>query len=797
MARASSPSTTWAWVPASRRSKGLPTRTLSGTNPLTINTVGATSITLRFRDFEATTGNGTFETGDNAGVDTVLISFTNAVGSQIQRTANLTGASNPVLSFTTAQANLDGGGTPDVMVIEASTSPTGPFTTLATATGGGAFTPAGPYSLTPYISGTTTIRYRVTAGFDVADETRNLDNVDISYSITAAPTLSNPPILLRAAQACTLPAGGSLTLSYQVTVDNPLATGIEEILNVASATCTEIPIPISDDARNIVNNPSSQSASVGDRVWIDSDGDGLLDVGEAGIPNVQVTLKDQFGTPLQMTTTDSQGRYQFTGVTPGTGYYVEVTAGLPGGLTQTNGVNNRTSAFNLAAGQTYEDADLGYRPTAGTAIIGDRVWSDADGDGIQDAGEPGVSGVTVLLYTDANGNGVIDTGESSITATTGPDGSYLFSAAATGTEDYIVYVDPNQAALTGFTLTTQDTFFFQNVANGGSYLTADVGVNSAATYTIKDRVWLDSDSDAQDDGESGIAGVTVDLLDASGNVIATTTTGADGTFSFSGVPAGVRYSWRVTDQSALLTNYFGTTSPAQAGMFQMPGVLTGNLDYTAEPTEPNFGYNLTRSVGDTVFNDLNGNGAQDPGEPGISGVQVKLYLDANNNGLIDGVAAIATLTTDANGKYLFSGLSNANYIVSIESPPAGYTYTGTGAMADSDPVAGQQNRGQHCRGCQRPHKRLPLPGEQPADPVRTALERRKSRWRRRSGRRDRLRQRDRRAVPGHQRRTGSRCRRAADRRDAHGKRRQLRLCRHPRHRNRGLHRARHGQRTAS
>ena len=60
--------------------------------------------------------------------------------------------------------------------------------------------------------------------------------------------------------------------------------------------------------------------------------------------------------------------------------------------------------------------------------IGDLVWSDTDGDGIQDAGEPGLAGVTVALL-DADGN-VVDT------VTTGADGSYLFDDLPLG--DYQV-----------------------------------------------------------------------------------------------------------------------------------------------------------------------------------------------------------------------------------------------------------------------------------------------------------------------------------------------------------------------
>ena len=48
----------------------------------------------------------------------------------------------------------------------------------------------------------------------------------------------------------------------------------------------------------------------------------------------------------------------------------------------------------------------------------------------------------------------------------------------------------------------------------------------------------------------------------------------------------------------------------------------------------NFGACLTTSpasIGGVVFNDLNGNGVQDTGEPGLGGVVV--YLDLNNSGV--------------------------------------------------------------------------------------------------------------------------------------------------------------------
>ena len=62
-------------------------------------------------------------------------------------------------------------------------------------------------------------------------------------------------------------------------------------------------------------------------------------------------------------------------------------------------------------------------------------------------------------------------------------------------------------------------------------------VHIVGTGTIGDTVWLDLDRDGTQDGlEPGIEGVTVTLRDAHGNVVATTTTDADGQYAFTDVP---------------------------------------------------------------------------------------------------------------------------------------------------------------------------------------------------------------------------------------------------------------------
>ncbi|RYY77553.1 MAG: hypothetical protein EOO69_13865, partial [Moraxellaceae bacterium] len=89
------------------------------------------------------------------------------------------------------------------------------------------------------------------------------------------------------------------------------------------------------------------------------------------------------------------------------------------------------------------------------------------------------------------------------------------------------------------------------------------------------------------------------------------------------------------------------------------------------------------AIGDYVWKDINSNGKQDAGEPGIAGVTVKLTLPN---------ATVQTKTTDGNGYYLFTGLPAGAYTVTFTTP-TGYVPTVSNAAGvddalDSDPVNG-------------------------------------------------------------------------------------------------------------
>ena len=180
---------------------------------------------------------------------------------------------------------------------------------------------------------------------------------------------------------------------------------------------------------------------IGNFVWDDVNGNGIQEAGEPGIAGVTVTLA---GAVSASTTTNGSGAYLFTGLNAGS-YTVTVTAAsLPSGFVPTltgQGTaatdNNGTPASVTLATSSSQDLTVDFGYTTGRGEIGNFVWNDLNGNGIQDVGEPGMSGVTVTL-----------SGAKSATTTTNANGAYAFTGLLAG--NYTVTV----GTVTGFNPTT-------------------------------------------------------------------------------------------------------------------------------------------------------------------------------------------------------------------------------------------------------------------------------------------------------------------------------------------------------
>ena len=474
--------------------------------------------------------------------------------------------------------------------------------------------------------------------------------------------------------------GGTSVVYVTFDVLEPLSNKLTTVTNMAyvnSATFSNgIPANTATDLASVVVQPT---AAIGDYVWRDVDGDGVQDSNEVGIANVKVVLTRPVGPPLT-NTTDSTGYYLFTGLTA-TNYTVTVlTSTLPSAtFTQTydpdTTTNNATSVTitNAPGGGPvdYLEADFGYDLPS---MISGTVWEDVDRDGspAPETGDTLFQGVTVRLFQGG-----------SLLATTNTDvnGYYQFTGNYTG--QFVVVVSNNGPLAVGTWTPSYDTddpagivstnqvTTFPAMVDGGS-ATADFSYYQLGAYDIGDTVYFDVDGDGtQDAGEEGITNITVYLYeDANANgvldagtdlLLQTQSTGADGGYLFSDWPTG-RYIV-VVDRS-------DPDLPAGATLTGDPDAVKDGrsaLSLTATDLNQDFGFYLpaSGSIGDTVWRDLNGDGVQSgPNEPGIASVTVWLYADLNGDGTFTN---LYTTTTDASGKYLFTGLPDGDYRVVVNA----------------------------------------------------------------------------------------------------------------------------------
>lgn len=345
-----------------------------------------------------------------------------------------------------------------------------------------------------------------------------------------------------------------------------------------------------------------------------------------------------------------------------------------------------------------------------------RVWRDLNADGVQEPGERGIAFVTLQLYQG-----------SQLVGTTTSDGlgNYSFNAwnvtngTATTADDglvaglpYEIRVAGNQSALASLRPTvanagTNDaldsdavatptgTAFDFTMGGGAIYPNDDFGYTTAAT--INGVAWGDANNNGiKDAKEVGLPGVTVRLLDATGNTqVATTTTAADGSYQFTGLEPGTYVVEVASTNFAAggpLAGYGSSTgAPGQAtGPFEGSktpdpnaakkgacdhGTTTASGAVQCKPVAVpagsptnnavDFGFVRAGTLSGRVFVDVNGNGQLDSEDTaGVAGVKVTAA----------GPAGVFTTTTDSTGAYSFANLPAATYTLT-ESPPAGYRTT--------------------------------------------------------------------------------------------------------------------------
>ena len=439
------------------------------------------------------------------------------------------------------------------------------------------------------------------------------------------------------------------------------------------------------------------TAALGNYVWYDNNANGLQDGGEFPVEGVLVSLYEANGDTVKVsgfpyqTYTNNLGQYYFYGLNLTTNYIVRldneaqfIGSGLLGGYVMTTqdagdntldsdaayGDNNGTdssddpeiiNAQTGAAGTIVDTYDFGFYQQA---AIGNYVWEDTNGDGGQGAGEVGVNGVKVVLY-DQNGTAIDST-------TTSADGFYAIDSILPGIY-YVEFSDyPSTSTITGKEL-TGDTETDSNVnpdgttdlfqlGSGESNLSIDMGLKPPPTdpASISGTVWDDFTKDGVNAaGEPNMEGITIQLLDADGFPVTSTTTDANGDYTFSELAPNTNYQIQVIPYDIAI-------SPTVAGA-DMDADGTG-LTATITPTNNeditgiDIGLCGIYSLGNLVWLDANENGVFDIGEATVP--DMKLYLIDG----ADGTTVLDSTVTDDNGKYLFSITTPGDYIVAIDIP---------------------------------------------------------------------------------------------------------------------------------
>ena len=337
-----------------------------------------------------------------------------------------------------------------------------------------------------------------------------------------------------------------------------------------SSTHTLTPVLNADDITVDVEDNTDQDFwyapiemwSIGDYVWHDSNGDGVQDTWESGLPMVTLNLLDNNGDPIYVvmngtipevvpsgttwaipytTQTDSNGWYIFEEL-PAWTYQVQVdTSTLPADMYQTYDADGTTAASshiseytldpieNADGVQTWvednDTQDFWYNDT-GLWSLGNYVWQDYNEDGVQDTGEPGLENITLSLldgngdpiYVNTNGDVVPSTTTWAVAYTTQTDvnGLYLFENlpswdyqvtvdASTIPTDMYQTSDYDDQATTNPTTPHTSSYTLTDVLNADGEIEwvndngdQDFGYN-LPSGSIGDTIWFDTNADGIQD----------------------------------------------------------------------------------------------------------------------------------------------------------------------------------------------------------------------------------------------------------------------------------------------------------
>ena len=442
------------------------------------------------------------------------------------------------------------------------------------------------------------------------------------------------------------------------------------------------------------------TTAISGKVYLDRDDSGVQNGTEPGIPGVIITVTDDAGTEVWSGPTAADGSYTVPGLIAGRDYVITETQ--PNGLK--DGKENTSNVITITQLPPAGSSGNNFGELA--ASLAGRVYLDQSNDG-HTASDPGLGNVQVTLSR-RDGQPVLDVlGQPvPVQSTSATDGSYAFIDLPAG--DYIVTEQLTQPVYTpagGSATTTLNGITTAGTVIGGTagVATAVRDTPSAITGVVLNAggqsvdnnfgeilpvstsgvVFFDlNNNGVQDSVDTGIGGVDIRLTgtDDQGNPVDTTVqTNPDGSFNFDGLRPG---TYTLIEPTQPTGTAQGQTT---AGQLDSTKTSSGNASNGAAPESSKIANIDLSTPGDSSTNNLFG---EVPTNSGISG---KVWLDANNDGVVDagedGIAGVeleltgtdingnpiapVTATTGADGSYTFLDLPPGTYKVVEKQQPAG------------------------------------------------------------------------------------------------------------------------------
>lgn len=387
------------------------------------------------------------------------------------------------------------------------------------------------------------------------------------------------------------------------------------------------------------------------------------------LADVSITLWNEQGNLVAQTQTDANGHYSFGNLPPGTYRLTELT---PAGLIDAGAAAGRVGA--QVRGDVIDDNNIGsirLQPTEhGTeydfcehlpARVSGHVYHDRNNDSVRQNEETPIAGVSIGLYDDA--------GQLVATTQTSATGYYEFTDLRAGNYSLretqpVGWLDGREAVgqvdgKSSGRIDGDDQISGLVLRWGSSGVQYDFGELQPGSIT--GRVHADLNHDCIfDPGEELLEHVQIQLMDASGTVIATTLTDAAGAYAFRGLAPGTYAVHELQPEG-----YFQGSQHAgsHGGNDLSPDLITQIPIGSSESlTDYDFCELPPGSLAGGVFltNGTNCNAAA--GVP-LSGVQLDLV---SSDGL-----AVGTTHTDSAGRYQFDNLVPGTYTVR-ETQPSEY-----------------------------------------------------------------------------------------------------------------------------